>query len=93
MLATIEDLRHAVTVVSDGRPELARRLERAAVLLPFRHIVDLGEGRYRVQSEDGLRWYGAKEGECTCQDARRHGPHYLCKHALAVSLGLPHREA
>jgi hypothetical protein len=87
MAATLDELRYILANLSETRPELVGRLERATLLVLFRQIMDLGEDRYRVLSEDGLRWYDIEQGACTCMDYRRHGPRHACKHTLAVALG------
>jgi hypothetical protein len=85
--AALEDLQHIVSAFAQERPHLASRLEHAGFLLLFRHILVLDETHFRVESEDGRRWYDVRDAECTCEDHRRHGPGHFCKHLLAVALG------
>ena len=86
MAMSIEDLRTFVQQASHTNPHLTSRLEKAAFLLLLRPVVQVGEARYRVMSEDGLRWYEIRDGHCECYDYSRHGPGHPCKHRLAVSL-------
>jgi len=87
MTATLEDLRLLVERASRQRPHLTGRLEKAAFLLLLRPILVVGHGHYRVASEDALRWYDVRDGQCACSDHQRHGSGHLCKHLLAVRLG------
>ncbi len=87
MTAALEDLQRTVSAFAQDRPHLASRLEHAAFLLLFRHILVLDETHCRVESEDGRRWYDVRGGQCSCEDSRRHGMGHFCKHVLAVALG------
>src|SRR5687768_7221905 len=85
------------TVLAKGQaahPELASRMERAAMILVLRRIepaVSGQAGAYWVQASDGSREYwvtldprGYRGDRCTCKDYEsRGGP---CKHAMAVRL-------
>ena len=83
---TINKLRELVERASKDRPHLTSRLEKAAFLLLLRPIVSLGEQRFQVGSEDGLRCYEIVNGHCECSDYVRHGPGHPCKHRLAIAL-------
>ena len=65
-------------------PHLPGRLEKGAFLVLLRPIERLGTDIWRVGSEDGLRFYTIKEGECECSDYLRHGSGHPCKHRLAL---------
>ena len=86
MTMSVESLRTLVQQASHTTPHLTSRLEKAAFLLLLRPVVEVGQDRYRVMSEDGLRWYEIQNGQCECSDYMRHGPGHPCKHRLAVSL-------
>ncbi len=73
MIGTIEELRELINDAAMRRPHLTGRLERAAFLVLLRPIERLGTDIWRVGSEDGLRFYTVKEGECECSDYLRHG--------------------
>ncbi len=87
MTAALEDLQRIVSAFAQDRPQLASRVEHAAFLLLFRHILILDETHCRVESEDSRRWYDVCGGQCSCEDSRRHGMGHYCKHVLAVALG------
>ncbi len=84
MIGTIEELRLLIKDASTRRPHLTSRLEKAAFLVLLRPIERLGADLWRVGSEDGLRFYTVKEGECECSDYLRHGSGHLCKHRIAL---------
>ena len=86
MIGTIEELRELINDAAMRRPHLTGRLERAAFLVLLRPIERLGTDIWRVGSEDGLRFYTVKEGECECSDYLRHGSGHPCKHRLALFL-------
>ena len=86
MIATIEGLRVLVKDASMMRPHLTSRLEKAAFLVVLRPIEQLGRGLWQVGSEDGLRFYTVREGDCECADYVRHGRGHLCKHRIALFL-------
>ena len=86
MTMSVESLRTLVQQASRTNPHLTSRLEKAAFLLLLRPVVEVGQDRYRVMSEDGLRWYEIRDGHCECSDYSRHGPGHPCKHRLAISL-------
>jgi hypothetical protein len=86
MAATLEALRGLVDRGSRENPHLTSRLEKAAYIVLLRPIEDLGEGTYRVASEDALRTYIVQNGECECGDYIRHGNGHYCKHRLAVGM-------
>ena len=86
MTMSVESLRTLVQQASHTNPHLTSRLEKAAFLLLLRPVVEVGQDRYRVMSEDGLRWYEIRDGHCDCSDYVRHGPGHPCKHRLAISL-------
>ena len=83
---TISRLREVVERASRDHPHLTSRLEKAAFLMLLRPIVSLGDHRYRIASEDGLRNYEVLNGHCECSDYLRHGPGHPCKHRLALAL-------
>ncbi len=86
MIGTIEELRGLINDAATRRPHLTGRLERAAFLVLLRPIEQLGADVWRVGSEDGLRFYTIKEGECECSDYLRHGSGHPCKHRIALFL-------
>ncbi len=86
MIGTIEELRELISDAAMRRPHLTGRLEKAAFLVLLRPIERLGPDIWRVGSEDGLRFYTVKEGECECSDYLRHGSGHPCKHRLALFL-------
>lgn len=82
----IEALRELVERGSRDNPHLTGRLEKAAFIVVLRPIEDLGEGTYRVASEDALKCYIVQNGQCECPDYIRHGDGHFCKHRLAVGM-------
>ena len=86
MIGTIEELRGLIQGAAMRRPHLTGRLEKAAFLVLLRPIERLGPDIWRVGSEDGLRFYTVREGECECSDYLRHGSGHPCKHRLALFL-------
>ncbi len=86
MISTIEELRGLINDAAMRRPHLTGRLEKAAFLVLLRPIEQLGTDIWRVGSEDGLRFYAVKDGECECSDYLRHGSGHPCKHRLALFL-------
>ena len=86
MIGTIEELRGLINDAAMRRPHLTGRLEKAAFLVLLRPIERLGTDSWRVGSEDGLRFYTVREGECECSDYLRHGSGHPCKHRLALFL-------
>ncbi len=86
MIGTIEELRELINDAAMRRPHLTGRLEKAAFLVLLRPIERLGTDIWRVGSEDGLRFYTIKEGECECSDYLRHGIGHPCKHRIALFL-------
>ena len=86
MIGTIEELRGLINDAAMRRPHLTGRLEKAAFLVLLRPIERLGTDLWRVGSEDGLRFYTIREGECECSDYLRHGSGHPCKHRLALFL-------
>ncbi len=86
MIATIEELRLVIKDAAMQRPHLTSRLEKAAFLVLLRPIERLGGDLWRVGSEDGLRFYTVRDGECECSDYVRHGSGHLCKHRIALFL-------
>ncbi len=86
MIGTIEELRGLINDAAMRRPHLTGRLEKAAFLVLLRPIERLGADIWRVGSEDGLRFYTVREGECECSDYLRHGSGHPCKHRLALFL-------
>ena len=86
MIATIEGLRVLVKDASMMRPHLTSRLEKAAFLVLLRPIERLGRDIWQVGSEDGLRFYTVRDGDCECTDYMRHGSGHLCKHRIALFL-------
>ncbi len=86
MIGTIEELRLLIKHATMRRPHLTSRLEKAAFLVLLRPIERLGGDLWRVGSEDGLRYYTVREGECECSDYLRHGSGHPCKHRIALFL-------
>ncbi len=86
MIGTIEELRGLIKDAAMRRPHLTSRLEKAAFLVLLRPIEQSGTDLWRVGSEDGLRFYTVREGECECSDYLRHGSGHPCKHRLALFL-------
>ena len=86
MIGTIDELRGLINDAAMRRPHLTGRLERAAFLVLLRPIERMGTDIWRVGSEDGLRFYTVREGECECSDYLRHGSGHPCKHRLALFL-------
>ncbi len=86
MIGTIEELRELINDAAMRRPHLTGRLEKAAFLVLLRPIERLDTDIWRVGSEDGLRFYTVREGECECSDYLRHGSGHPCKHRLALCL-------
>jgi hypothetical protein len=86
MIGTIEELRGLIKDAAMRRPHLTGRLEKAAFLVLLRPIERLNTDLWRVGSEDGLRFYSVKKGECECSDYLRHGSGHPCKHRLALFL-------
>ena len=86
MIATIEGLRVLVKDASMMRPHLTSRLEKAAFLVVLRPIEQLDRDLWQVGSEDGLRFYTVRNGDCECTDYVRHGRGHLCKHRIALFL-------
>ncbi len=58
----------------------------AASVVHLRPIERLGSDDWQVGSEDGLRFYTVRDGECECSDYLRHGSGHLCKHRIALFL-------
>ena len=86
MIGTIEELRLLIRDASTRRPHLTSRLEKAAFLMLLRPIERVDGDLWRVGSEDGLRYYTVRDGECECSDYQRHGSGHLCKHRIALFL-------
>ncbi len=86
MIGTIEELRLLIKDAAMRRPHLISRLEKAAFLLLLRPIEQVDGDLWRVGSEDGLRFYAIRDGECECSDYQRHGSGHLCKHRIALFL-------
>ena len=86
MIGTLEGLRVLVKDASMMRPHLTGRLEKAAFLVLLRPIERLGRDLWQVGSEDGLRFYTVRDGDCECTDYVRHGSGHLCKHRIALFL-------
>ena len=86
MIGTIEELRLLIKDATMRRPHLTSRLEKAAFLMLLRPIERVDGDLWRVGSEDGLRFYMVRDGECECSDYQRHGSGHLCKHRIALFL-------
>ena len=86
MIGTLEELRLLIKDASMRRPHLTSRLEKAAFLVLLRPIERVDGDIWRVGSEDGLRFYTVRDGECECSDYLRHGSGHLCKHRIALFL-------
>jgi hypothetical protein len=83
---TIDELRLLVESAAARRPQLTSRLEKAAFLVLLRPIQKLAGDAWQIPSEDGLRFYTVRRGECDCSDYLRHGAGHPCKHRLALFL-------
>jgi hypothetical protein len=72
-------------------PELAGRMERAAMLLVLRRVEKEGDGTWRVESdrERGCSYRVTADG-CECPDVQR-APRGYCEHRLAVALHVARR--
>jgi hypothetical protein len=86
LAGTIDELRLLVEGAAARRPQLTSRLEKAAFLVLLRPIQKLGGDAWQIPSEDGLRLYTVRRGECDCSDYLRHGAGHPCKHRLALFL-------
>jgi hypothetical protein len=83
---TIKELRLLVESAAARRPQLTSRLEKAAFLVVLRPIQKVDGDVWQIPSEDGLRFYTVRKGECDCSDYLRHGAGHPCKHRLALFL-------
>ncbi len=86
MIGTIEELRGLIEDAAMRRPHLTGRLEKAAFLVLLRPIEHLDGDVWQVGSEDSLRFYTVRDGECECSDYLRHGSGHPCKHRIALFL-------
>jgi predicted aminopeptidase len=70
------------------RPELASRLERAAMIALFRtvELTDPETHEYRVESEERPGSFYRVNGVCSCADHAHRAPGGWCKHRLSVAL-------
>ena len=84
--ASIQKLRELVQNACRENPHLTSGLEKAAFLVMLRNIESSGRDRFRIGSEDSLRFYHIVNGHCDCHDYVRHGSGHPCKHRLALSL-------
>jgi hypothetical protein len=67
-------------------PELAGRMERAAMLVVLRRVEKNDDGSWRVESErERGHFYRVTPDGCECPDVPR-APGGYCKHRLAVAL-------
>ena len=85
---TMHELRELVESASHDNPHLTTRLEKAAFLVLLRQIAVIGDDRYKITAEDGLRDYEIVNGHCECYDYIRHGAGHPCKHRLALAMHL-----
>ncbi|MBV9322908.1 MAG: hypothetical protein JO352_03850 [Chloroflexi bacterium] len=84
-LEYMNDLRALVERGKRRRPELATRLDRAAVIALLRTVRLLPDGTYLVESDREIgRFYHVRR-QCECAD-RRRAPGGWCKHRLAIGL-------
>jgi hypothetical protein len=91
---TLATLREVLAKGQAAHPELACRMERAALIVLQRRIdpaVSGQPGCYWVEASDGSREYwvtldprGYRGDRCTCPDATKRGN--PCKHAIAARL-------
>jgi len=86
LTGTIDELRLLVESAAARRPQLTGRLEKAAFLVLLRPIQKIDGDAWQIPSEDGLRIYTVRRGECDCSDYTRHGAGHPCKHRLALFL-------
>ncbi len=86
-IVSAESIRTLVTKGAQHGPELASRLERAAMIVLFRtvQVADAAQHEYRVDSETEQGRYYRVNGTCSCPDYSR-APGHFCKHRLAVAL-------
>lgn len=83
-----ESVRRLVQQGSERRPDLATRLEKAAMIVLFRTVALDGpeEHLYHVESESQPGRYYTVNGACDCRDYMHRAPGGYCKHKLAVAL-------
>jgi hypothetical protein len=88
----VETIRDVVSRGKARHPELAGRMEKAAMLLILRRVEPETEGIWRVESErEPDRFYRVMPDGCECPDIAR-APRGYCKHRIAVLLLLACRE-
>jgi hypothetical protein len=82
----VETMRDVMRRGQARYPELAGRMEKAAMLLVLRRVEPEDKGVWLVESErEAGRMYRVTPDGCECPDIAR-APHGLCKHHLAVLL-------
>jgi hypothetical protein len=83
-----DSIRRLVEKGKATRPELATRLEKAAMIVLFRtvEVTDGGRHEYRVESDTTPGRFYRVNGTCDCQDYSHRAPSGFCKHRLAVAL-------
>ena len=85
----VDTIRTVLARGQEAHPELAGRMERAAMLVVLRRVEPEPDGTWLVESERerGL-FYTVRsdpDAPCTCPDVAR-APQGRCKHVLAVAL-------
>ena len=91
MATAIVDPATVTRLVEKGkatRPDLATRLEKAALIVLFRtvELTDPAHHAYRVESEAEAGRFYTVNGVCDCPDYGRRAPGGWCKHRLATAL-------
>jgi hypothetical protein len=82
----VETIRDVVNRGKARHPELAGRMEKAAMLLLLRRVEPETEGVWRVEPErEPDRFYRVTADGCECPDIAR-APRGYCKHRIAVLL-------
>jgi hypothetical protein len=82
----VDTIRDRVAKGQALHPELAGRMERAAMLLVLRRVEKEDDGTWRVESErEPGHFYRVTPEGCECPDVQR-APRGYCKHRLAVAL-------
>lgn len=83
-----DSIRRLVEKGKATRPELASRMEKAAMIVLFRSVelTDAQHHEYRVESEAEEGRFYRVNGVCECADFIHRAPSGFCKHRLAVAL-------
>jgi hypothetical protein len=81
----VSTLREIVARGKQRRPELAGRIERAAMIALFRAIGRQEDGTFLVESDSRPGQFYRVNGTCDCPDHAK-APDGWCKHRLAIGL-------